>query len=114
MASSLDDMPRIWGTSGIGKNGGNYGSYSNPTFDALLDSALAADPASARERFTSAYAVINEDAPAIWLYEPRKIIGLHKRIQTTPTRPDAWWFSLADWSIRPSERIPRDRLPPPR
>jgi peptide/nickel transport system substrate-binding protein len=114
MPSNLDDMPRIWGTSGIGKNGGNYGSYSNPTFDALLDSALAADPASARERFTRAWAVINEDAPAVWLYEPRKIIGLHKRIQTTPTRPDAWWFSLADWSIPPSGRIPRDRLPAPR
>jgi peptide/nickel transport system substrate-binding protein len=114
LPSNLDDMPRIWGTFGIGKNGGNYGSYSNPTFDALLDSALAADPASARERFTRAYAVINEDAPAVWLYEPRKIIGLHKRIQTTPTRPDAWWFSLADWSILPSGRIPRDRLPAPR
>ena len=114
LPSNLDDMPRIWGTSGIGKNGGNYGAYSNPTFDALLDSALAAEPANARERFTRAYAVINEDAPAIWLYEPRKIIGLHKRIQTTPTRPDAWWFSLADWSIPPSGRIPRDRLPPPR
>ncbi len=114
MPSNLDDMPRIWGSAGIGTNGGNYGSYSNPTFDALLDSALVADPATARERFTRAYAVINEDAPAVWLYEPRKIIGLHKRIQTTPTRPDAWWFTLADWSIRPSDRIQRDRLPPPR
>jgi peptide/nickel transport system substrate-binding protein len=114
MASSLDGMRQGWATSGIGKNGGNYGSYSNPAFDALLDSALAADPSSARERFTRAYAVINEDAPAVWLYEPRKIIGLHKRIMTAPTRPDAWWFSLADWSIPPSGRIPRDRLPPRR
>jgi len=114
MPSTLDGMRQAWATSGIGKNGGNYGSYSNPTFDALLDSALAADPASARERFTRAYAVINDDAPAVWLYEPRKIIGLHKRIQTTTTRPDAWWFSLADWSIRPSDRILRDRLPPRR
>jgi peptide/nickel transport system substrate-binding protein len=114
MPSTLDGMRQAWATSGIGKNGGNYGSYTNPTFDALLDSALAADPASARERFTRAYAVINEDAPAIWLYEPRKIIGLHKRIQTAPTRPDAWWFSLADWSIPPSGRILRDRLPPTR
>ena len=114
MPSSLDGMPQIWGTSGIGKNGGNYGSYSNPEFDALLDSALAADPASARERFTRAYGVINDDAPAVWLYEARKIIGLHRRIQTAPTRPDAWWFSLADWSIPPSGRIPRDRLPPRR
>ena len=114
MPSSPDGLAQAWGTSGIGKNGGNYGHYSNPRFDVLLDSAILADPASARERFTSAYAVINDDAPAIWLYEPRKIIGLHKRLQTTPMRPDAWWFGLADWSIAPSGRIPRDRLPPPR
>ena len=114
MPSSQDGMRAAWASSGIGKNGGNYGSYSNPRFDALLDSALWAAPANARERFTMAYAVINDDAPAIWLYEARKIIGIHSRIRTTPMRPDAWWFGLADWSIRPSERTLRDRLPPQR
>lgn len=114
MHSSQDGMRAAWATSGIGANGANYSSYSNPRFDALLDSALSADPASARERFSLAYAVINDDAPAIWLYEAKKIIGIHRRIQTTPMRPDAWWFGLADWSIPPSGRIPRDRLPPPR
>ncbi|MFL5558166.1 MAG: hypothetical protein ACJ794_05995, partial [Gemmatimonadaceae bacterium] len=84
---------------------------SNPRFDALLDSALAADPASARVAFTRAYSVINEDAPAIWLYEPRKIIGIHRRIRTAKMRPNAWWFDLADWYIPPVERVPRDRTP---
>ncbi|MDP9201788.1 MAG: peptide ABC transporter substrate-binding protein [Gemmatimonadota bacterium] len=111
MGSSPDGTRGAWSTSGIGKNGVNYGSYSNPTFDALLDSALSAGPTTARERFTMAYAVINEDAPAIWLYEPRKIIGIHRRIRTTVLRPDAWWSGLADWSIPPSERVLRDRLP---
>jgi peptide/nickel transport system substrate-binding protein len=114
MASSQDGMRDAWGSSGIGKNGVNYGSYSNPRFDALLDSALWAAPAQAREKFSAAYAIINDDAPAVWLYEPRKLIGIHRRIQTTPMRPDAWWFGLADWSIRPSGRILRDRLPPRR
>ena len=99
-----------WTTAGIGKNGVNYGSYSNRTFDVQLDSALASDPAHAREKFTAAYKTINDDAPAAWLYEPKTIIGLHRRIRTTRTRPDAWWFSLPDWSIRPSERTLRDRL----
>jgi len=111
MASSPDGIKRAWSSSGIGKNGVNYGSYSNPRFDALLDSALSTGPTQARERFTMAYAVINDDAPAIWLYEPRKIIGLHRRIRTAVMRPDAWWFGLADWSIPPSDRILRDRLP---
>src|ERR1700730_18680831 len=111
MASSPDGMRDAWTSHGIGKHGVNYGSYSNPRFDVLLDSALWADPAQAREKFTRAFAVINDDAPAVWLYEPRKIIGIHRRIRTAPMRPDAWWFGLADWHIPPVERLLRDRIP---
>jgi peptide/nickel transport system substrate-binding protein len=114
MPSSPDGMREAWGSQGIGENGVNYGSYSNPRFDALLDSALRADPIQQREKFTNAFAIINEDAPAIWLYEPRKILGVDRRIRTTEMRPDAWWFDLADWYVPPSERIPRDRIPPVR
>ena len=111
MASSPDGMRDAWTTHGIGKNGVNYSSYGNPRFDALLDTALRSDSASAREKFTGAFAVINDDAPAVWLYEPRKIIGIHRRIRTTKMRPDAWWFDLADWYIPPVERLLRDRIP---
>jgi peptide/nickel transport system substrate-binding protein len=111
MGSSPDGIRGGWTTSGIGKNGVNYGSYSNPRFDVLLDSALHADPAQARDIFTRAFAVINEDAPAVWLYEPRKIIGVDRRLKTALMRPDAWWFDLAHWYIPPAERRPRDRIP---
>ncbi len=112
MGSSPDGIRGAWTSSGIGKNGANYGSYSNERFDAQLDSALAAGPTQARDKFTAAFAVINDDAPAIWLYEPRKIVGIHRRIRTAAgMRPDAWWSGLADWSIPPPERILRDRLP---
>jgi peptide/nickel transport system substrate-binding protein len=111
MGSSPDGIRGGWTTSGIGKNGVNYGSYSNPRFDLLLDSALHADPAQARDIFTRAFAVINEDAPAVWLYEPRKIIGVDRRLKTAVMRPDAWWFDLAHWQIPPAERRPRDRIP---
>jgi len=111
MASSPDGMRDAWTTHGIGNSGVNYSSYSNPRFDALLDTALSADSTTAREKFTRAFAVINDDAPAVWLYEPRKIIGVHRRIRTTKMRPDAWWFDLADWYIPPVERLLRDRIP---
>jgi peptide/nickel transport system substrate-binding protein len=75
-----------------------------------LDSALRADAAHARERFTLAYTTINQDAPAVWLYEPRTVIGLHRRLRPAAMRPDAWWVDLADWYIPPSERLLRDRL----
>jgi peptide/nickel transport system substrate-binding protein len=78
MQSSPDGIKGAWGTEGIGSHGVNYGSYSNPRFDALLDSALDAEPSAAREKFTKAIAVINDDAPAVWLYEPRKIVAVNR------------------------------------
>jgi peptide/nickel transport system substrate-binding protein len=111
MGSSPDGIKGAWTSQGIGNHGVNYGSYSNPRFDALLDSALNADPSVAREKFTKAFAVINDDAPAVWLYEPRKIIGVNRRIRTTKMRPDAWWFDLAEWYIPSTEQLPRDRIP---
>ena len=72
---------------------------------------MRADAAHARERFTLAYAIINQDAPAVWLYEPKTVIGIHRRIRTGWMRPDAWWADLADWYIPPVERLLRDRLP---
>lgn len=99
MSSSPDGTRDAWTNSGIGKNGVNYGHYVNPKFDALLDSALLSEPVHARERFSAAYAVINDDAPAVWLYEPRKIIGVNRRLQMAQMRPDSWWFSLPDWSL---------------
>ncbi len=112
MGSTPGGTPHAWGSIGIGKEGTNFGSYANPVFDAQLDSALAArDPEEARARFTRAYETINEDAPAIWLYEPKTVIGIHRRIRTTPMRPGAWWIDLASWWIPAADRLPKDRLP---
>ncbi|MGZ3333350.1 MAG: peptide ABC transporter substrate-binding protein [Gemmatimonadaceae bacterium] len=111
MGASPDGITGAWSSQGIGNHGVNYGSYSNPRFDALLDSALKADPSVAREKFTKAMAVINEDAPAVWLLEPRKIVAVNRRIRTTKMRPNAWWFDLAEWYIPSAEQLPRDRIP---
>jgi peptide/nickel transport system substrate-binding protein len=109
MGASPDGTRGGWSSVGAGKNGVNYGSYKNPAFDAQLDSALRSDSARARQKFTLAYTTINQDAPAIWLYEPRTVIGLHRRFRPGWMRPDAWWVDLADWYIPPGERLMRDR-----
>ena len=97
-----------WETSGI-KSGNNYGSYSNPVFDTLVDSALAVyDAARRRELLNRAYRVITDDAPAIWLAEPKMMIGSQRRIRLVGLRPDAWWQHIGEWWIPPGERIARD------
>jgi peptide/nickel transport system substrate-binding protein len=90
-----------WTTSAArSKAGNNSGWYSNPIFDAYVDSATSTmDSAASRRYYTRAYSIANSDAPAIWLYEPRLVVGVHRRVRTGSIRPDAWWSNLADWDI---------------
>lgn len=110
LGASPDGTRQAWTSAGVGKEGENYGSYENTIFDAQLDTALLSDAEHAREKFTLAYGTINQDAPAIWLYEPRSAIGIHRRIRTGWMRPDAWWADLGDWHIPAQDRLMRDRL----
>jgi len=102
-----------WGTAGSrAASGNNYGSYESPVFDAYVDSALASfDPAARKAYFTKAYETIIQDAPAIWLAEPRPTVGYNARLVLAPLRSDAWWAHIPDWSIPADKRIPRDNAP---
>ena len=102
-----------WSSSASKGGGNNYGHYRSVAFDAQVDSGLAAfAPAEMRAHFATAWRIIGDDAPAIWLAEPRRVLAVHKRIVTTGMRPDAWWAGIAQWHIPADQRIARD-LPPP-
>lgn len=110
LGSSAGAIKETWTTSAArAPSGLNYGSYTNPIFDAYVDSATSAmEVATSRRYYTLAYRTAIQDAPAIWLYEPRMILGIHRRIKPAHIRPDAWWYSLADWYIPAAEQISRD------
>jgi peptide/nickel transport system substrate-binding protein len=109
---SVSGLRAFWSVaSARDANGQNYGNYENPRFDAHLDSALAArDLASARPHATQAFETIVADVPAVWLYETRTAMLMHKRIRPVHLVSTAWWAGLADWSIPPAERLPRDKV----
>ena len=113
LGATPNSVREAWGGESARKKGGiNYGAYESSRFDAYVDSAISAiKPADSRRYFTAAYQIIIDDAPAIWLYEPKTVIGLHRRITTGAMRPDAWWFDLGSWLIPKSEQINRDRVP---
>jgi peptide/nickel transport system substrate-binding protein len=97
-----------WGSAGSrASSGGNYSSYENPVFDAYVDSALTSfDPAARKSYFTRAYETIIQDAPAIWLAEPRPIVGYNARLHLASLRPDAWWAHIPDWWVSASQKTP--------
>ncbi len=107
---AMDDLRQTWTTDAV-RHGANYGDYANPTFDALVDSALTtSDPARVHELLHRAYTILDNDAPAVWLYQPRLVAGVHRRLHHAPFRPDAWWAHLADWSVPVADRLPRDNI----
>jgi peptide/nickel transport system substrate-binding protein len=107
LTPSVSGLRTAW-TTGAPQNAGGW---SNPSFDASLDSALAAwDPAVARRQMRHALETIVADAPAIWMYEAAGVVPMHRRLKTAGVLPHAWWAGLADWTIPPAERIARDRV----
>ena len=112
LGSDPGSVALTWTTAASKKDGLNYGGYSNPTFDNLVDSALASpDAAQSRVYFRRANQLIVDDAPAVWLYEPRTVLAIAQRIQVAPMRPSAWWLSLGSWRIPPALRLAKDAVP---
>lgn len=100
-------MPLTWGATGSM----NLGGYQSRAFDLRLDSALSTfGTADARRLWTRVFQQLIDDEPGLVLYEQRKSVAMHVRIQNTLMRPDAWYAGLADWTIDPAQRIPRDRI----
>ena len=99
-----------WGSEAAHTEGSkNYGDYSDPRFDSVVDSALGATSrAGARVLYSHAFRTLIADAPAIWLFEPRNMVGVSNRIHVAPLRADAWWAHLADWYVPAGAQIARD------
>ena len=103
----LVGLMQTWASRGSS----NAGRYDSPAFDALLDSALTTfDPTTSRRYWARAFQQIDDDVPAVWLYEQRSPVAIHRRFITTSLRADGWFVGLADWRVDPAQRIDRDRI----
>jgi peptide/nickel transport system substrate-binding protein len=89
-----------WASSEIKRGGYNATSYRSQAFDAVIDTAVKEmNPARSAALYRRGYRILTDDAPAMWLYELRNAQGVSKRINVKGIRPDAWWASLAEWSV---------------
>jgi peptide/nickel transport system substrate-binding protein len=99
-----------WGSDAAHAEGSkNYGDYANALFDSRVDSALSATSRpAARVLYSRAFQTLISDAPAIWLFEPRNMVGVQRRVHVAALRADSWWAHLADWYVPADAQIDRD------
>jgi peptide/nickel transport system substrate-binding protein len=98
-----------WGGADLARSS-NYGWYVNATVDSLIALATVAPTLErARPLYRQIYETIVQDAPAVFLWEPRTIALVHSRVKFDRLRPDAWWLGIPSWRIPANERIARDQ-----
>jgi peptide/nickel transport system substrate-binding protein len=105
-------IPQTWTRAGVGHS--NYGRYVNPAFDRLVDRtvASAANRAAARRSWRTAIEMLNQDAPAIFLFAPDNVAAVDRRVTGVAIRPDSWLALLRRWRIPADRLTDRDRVDP--
>jgi peptide/nickel transport system substrate-binding protein len=69
---------------------GNSAGYSNARVDELLDLAeVEVDAATREAHYKEAQAIVNEDAPWVFLWLPQDIYGVSKRVSNWSPSPDS-------------------------
>ena len=100
---------QTWTQGGIGKS--NYLRYASAQFDRLVEEAgTTFDRATAQRSWREAMELINQDAPAIFLFAVQNVAAVHQRVSNVTIRPDSWWALVRTWRIPPDRRIDRDRV----
>lgn len=92
---------QLWGSpANASVENSNFGGYRSDDFDGAMDDAASARDSIAADDATSrAWRALIRDAPAIWLYDFRRVGAIRTCVRPTGVRPDEWWASLADWSV---------------
>jgi peptide/nickel transport system substrate-binding protein len=91
---------------------GNVGRYVNPAFQRALETAArgAGGADEAARAWRDAFGILNDDAPAVWLYSPNLVAGVQRRVADVSIRPDSWWALVRTWRVPGDRLIDRDRV----
>lgn len=81
--------------------GRNYGSYTNPEVETLMDEALnlpQCDASARADLYEQAQAVLQEDQPYIWLYAPLDMQVTRGILGAAPYTNRPFW-NIQDWIV---------------
>jgi peptide/nickel transport system substrate-binding protein len=79
----------------------NYGHYSNPVMDDLLDRArLTPDPAARTALYRQVVELERKDLPLIYLWTPKNVVGMRRQVTGFVQVPDGL-IRLTNVSLAP-------------
>jgi peptide/nickel transport system substrate-binding protein len=109
-AATMDPSPSgiVQSWTCAGRRGSNVGHYCNPAVDSLIERAISA-PVPEPRLWREAYARLQADVPAVFLYAPSIPVAVHTRFRHVTIRPESFYGDLWRWSVDPGRRLPRDR-----
>lgn len=80
----------------------NQGRYFNPAFDSLAARAIAAStPVLARRFWSTAIAILNDDAAAVFLYTPTNVAVASRQLHDVVIDPFSWLHEVSRWRKGP-------------
>ena len=83
-----------------GWDAGNFGHYYNPAFDSLVSVvANTFDVDEAKALWVETLSILNEDAPAIFLFSPVHVAAINGRVSEVTINPYSWLEDVASWGI---------------
>ncbi len=96
------DLEDLWHTPPEGAPSSNYGGYSNPAVDQLIEQVSAeADFVRQAPLYFRIQRLIVEDQPYVFLAESRRLNAIHRRIKGAVLNDATPYFNLEQWSIDP-------------
>ncbi|MEE9562598.1 MAG: hypothetical protein V3W50_05975, partial [Thermoanaerobaculia bacterium] len=79
-------------------NGYNFGSYSNPEVDRLIDDFRRQnDPEVMGAILRTIEAILHQDQPYTFHWEPKRLTGVNRRLVNVQTNPLSSFFRLEEW-----------------
>ncbi len=81
-------------------DGFNWGGYSNPEVDRLIEGIEAqVDPLAARPLYEQLQERVHEDQPVTFLYESQRLGGAHKTLQDVEPNAISSFFNIRRWRL---------------
>ncbi len=91
--------------SAAAHGGYNYGLYSNPELDTIIDRArVAIEPGVARDLWHKAQQIVHRDQPFTFLFEPDRFHAVPRRLTGPRPSPRSAYLNLEEWAWEPEPK----------